>query len=167
MSEDKAKKSEPKAKKTEPVYIYDQLDQCHLPSFLFVSLHSPHPLSLSLPPSLHLLSTDRPSVSLAQPGYVNVSLGGTLQISCTYDGVPPPNTVFWKQNLTTINSVFDHTYTVKYNNTATTLIGTHMPAYGGGSYDCVARNVLGESQNRTIVQVFCEWWRYDSERVLV
>ena len=131
---------------------------CHLAllSPCFSSIHLS--LSLPLPPSLHLLPTDRPCVYSVQTGLVDVFWGETVQLSCTYDGVPEPNTVFWRQNLTMINPLADFTLSIEYNNTMTTLNWTNMPAYGGGVYDCVAGNVLGESQNRTVVRVQCEWW---------
>ena len=119
-------------------------------------------LSLSLLTSMHQtlppLTIDRPDVLTVQTGRVAVQVEGTAQLSCTYDSVPAPNTVFWRHNLKVIDPQTDSNITVVYNDHMTTLTRANMPADGRGVYECVAGNVLGESENETIVFVPSKWW---------
>ena len=107
----------------------------------------------TLPP----LIINRPDVFAVQTGLVNFPMGGNAQLSCTYDSVPAPSTVFWRHNNVIIDPQTDSDITVVCNGHMTTLTRTNMPADGRGVYECVAGNVLGESQNVTVVSVLSKW----------
>ena len=57
-----------------------------------------------------------------------------------------------------IDSKTDSKITVVHNDAMTTLIRINMSFDATGIYECVAGNILGESQNRIYVHVLCKWW---------
>ena len=91
---------------------------------------------------------------------MDVQLGGTVQVSCTYDSVPAPSIVFWKHNFVVVDPLDDFNVTVVYNDTMTTLIRTNTLDDEGGVYECIAGNVLGESRNKIFIHVWCKWSLY-------
>ena len=64
--------------------------------------------------------------------------------------------------MTVVDPLTNFNFTVVYNDTMTTLTRTDMSADGGGEYECVAGNLVGQAQIRTDVRVQCEWWWYGS-----
>ena len=61
-----------------------------------------------------------------------------------------------------LNPLTNSNITVEHNDTATTLTRSNMPANGEGEYECVAANLVGQSQKRINVRVQCEWECYSS-----
>ena len=88
-------------------------------------------------------------------GIVDSPLGGTLQLSCSYQGIPPPNNVTWRHNDTDLLPS-DPDITIEFDDTSTTLTRTNLPANGGGSYVCIATNVVGAGTVTARVRVQCE-----------
>ena len=112
------------------------------------------------------LFADQPDVFAVQIGRVDVPMGGTAQLSCTYDSVPTPSTVYWRHNNAIIDPQTNSNITVVYNDHMTTLTRTNMLVdEAAGAYYCVAGNVLGESQSRIFVFVPSKWqWHDDNNK---
>ena len=86
---------------------------------------------------------------------VDVPLGGTLQLSCSILGVPPPDTISWTHNGTERPDL-----TIESSDTFTTLTLDDVEEDDGGVYQCIARNVVGENRDSTSVRVQCELYIY-------
>ena len=136
---------------------------------LFLSLFSPfslptHPPSLlSLPSLLFPFSVGptsvAPDVTADMQELVDVPVGiGTLQISCTYFGIPAPNAVTWTHNSSaTPLDRNDPRITIVSNETSTTLTITEMMEDEGGSYECIPENLVGSNSATTQVRIQCKW----------
>ena len=88
-------------------------------------------------------------------GLIDVPLGGTLTLSCYYQGVPPPTTQ-WALNGTVLLENSDSDIEVEFD-TITTLTRENLPADGGGVYTCTATNIVGSNGADTSVRVLCEF----------
>ena len=85
---------------------------------------------------------------------VDVPLGGTLQLSCSILGVPPPDSVRWTHNGTLQPDL--NRATIESTDISTTLILTDVAGDEGGSYECIASNLVGENSASTSVRIQCE-----------
>ena len=82
---------------------------------------------------------------------VDVPLGGTLQLSCSILGVPPPDNISWTHNGTERPDL-----TIESNDTSTTLTLDDVEEEDGGVYQCIASNEVGENRDSTTVRIQCE-----------
>jgi len=101
------------------------------------------------------LSTDAPEVSPALTGLFDSPLGGTLQLQCNYQGVPPATQVTWQHN-TTILQGSDPDIAIEFDDDSTTLTRANLPEDGGGVYACSVTNVVGTGTATIRVRVQCE-----------
>ena len=86
---------------------------------------------------------------------VGVPLGRNLQISCSFLGIPPLDTVIWTHNSTALD-LSDSRNTVVSTNTTSSLSRMDVVENDGGVYVCEARNELGSNNASTIVRVQCK-----------
>lgn len=85
--------------------------------------------------------SDAPEVSTQEDDMQDVSLGGTLTLTCSFEGVPTP-TVSWTQNNTNIDESDPRvTFTTATNLSTITII--NIGRDGGGVYGCVFNNSQG------------------------
>ena len=75
-------------------------------------------------------------------------LNGELQLTCSFQGVPPPDTVTWTHNGTELSPTL-----VTVTATDTTLTRTSLPASAGGAYACSASNEVGSNTANTFVRI--------------
>ena len=136
---------------------------CVLPDLLCPSIH----LCLFFYLPLTFLLADQPDVFAVQTGRVDVPMAGTAQLSCTYDSVPAPSTVYWRHNNVIIDPQTNSNITVVYNDHMTTLTRTNMLVdEAAGACYCVAGNVLGESEGNIHVLVFvASKWRWHDNSI--
>ena len=89
---------------------------------------------------------------------VDVPVGGTLQISCTHFGIPPPNAVTWTHNSSaTPLDPNDPRIDITLTSTSTTLTITEVMEDEGGSYECRPENDVGSNSATTQVRIQCKW----------
>ena len=87
-------------------------------------------------------------------GLVDVPVGiGTLMISCSYLGIPPPHSVHLIRDDITLDPDADSRVTVEFDDTRTTLTITEVMENEGGTYQCVPTNVVGSNSATTQVRI--------------
>ena len=123
------------------------MNTCMFPSFHFL----PPSLLPSFLPPLHPSPTVAPDVTADRQDLVDILLGSTLQLSCTLLGVPPPDSVTWTHNSTTL--IPDPDITILSGVTSTSLSRANVADTGGGQYVCSASNVVGSKSDSTEVRV--------------
>ena len=96
--------------------------------------------------------SDAPVVTADSEGSVRSPLGRTLQLTCSLLGVPPPDTVTWTHNDTTLNDA-DPDITISSTSFTTTLCRANLLTSGGGPYVCTASNEVGSDNAHAIVRV--------------
>jgi hypothetical protein len=102
----------------------------------------------------HHNHTVAPDVTADREDLVLVPVGiGTLRISCSYLGIPPPTTVTWIHNGTTLVHAANSRISVSFNGTRTTLTITEVTEEEGGMYVCVPQNVVGSNSATTEVRI--------------
>lgn len=97
-----------------------------------------------------LLLLDRPSIYSPVPT-VNVSQGSSIQLNCTFDGLPALNILWYGHSGCMLG--MQPQYPVQSTTMTTSL--TISPFVGGvynGAFTCLAYNILGSSSST--VQVF-------------
>ena len=112
---------------------------------------SPHipPFHLSpLPPVAADVTADNEDLVL-------VPLGSELQISCSLDGIPPPDTVTWRHNGSVLLTS-DPLISIDNSITSTSLTKMDISEDGGGLYECEASNEVGSNAATTTVRVQCK-----------
>ena len=110
------------------------------------------PLLSPSPPPPPPPPTVAPDVTADRQDLVDVPLGSTLQLTCSLLGVPPPDSVTWTHNGTTLNDA-DSDITISSDATSTSLSRTNVADTGGGQYECSASNVVGSNSDSTEVRV--------------
>ena len=111
-------------------------------------------LTLSYPPLLPPPHTVAPDVTADAVGLVDVPVGiGTLMISCSYLGIPPPLNVNWARDDITLDPDADSRVTVEFDDTRTTLTITEVMENEGGTYRCVPTNIVGSNSATTQVRI--------------
>ena len=90
-----------------------------------------------------------------QVGLVAVPLGGTLELSCSILGVPPPNSISWTHNSTELLDM-PPDVNIESTDTSTTLTVSDVKENEGGVYQCTAGNVVNENSATTNVRIQCE-----------
>ena len=78
---------------------------------------------------------------------------GTLRISCTYLGIPPPDAITWTHNGTALVPAADSRISVSFNDTGTTLTITEVTEEEGGMYACVPQNIVDSNSSTTEVRI--------------
>ena len=109
-----------------------------------------------MPWNSYLIPAFAPDVTADREDLVNVSVNGTLQISCTYSSFPPPHNVTWTHNSSLGSRPLDPAdtrITVFFNNTRTTLIITEVTEDEEGSYECRIENIVGNNAATTRVRI--------------
>ena len=109
-------------------------------------------LSPSIPPSLPPVA---PDVTADSEDLVLVPLGSELQISCSLEGIPPPDTVTWRHNGSVLLTS-DPLISIDNSATSTSLTRMDISEDGGGLYECEASNEVGSNAANTTVRVQCK-----------
>ena len=91
--------------------------------------------------------SDIPDVFADSEGLVYVPVDiGRLFISCSLDGVPPPDSVSWTHNSSIpIDPSSDSRVTISSTDTSTSLMIEDVEEDEGGTYECIAGNVVGSN----------------------
>ena len=105
--------------------------------------------------SLLFSSPVAPDVTADRVGLVDVPLGGTLELSCSILGVPPPNNISWTHNGTELLDM-PPDVTIENTDTSTTLTVSDVEEDEGGVYQSTAGNVVNENSATTNVRIQCE-----------
>ena len=132
------------------VFVYSYM-YMHLTKHMF-SLFLPT-LSLSIPSSS--LPPVAPDVTADSEDLVLVSLGSELQIACSLEGIPPPDTVTWRHNGSVLLTS-DPLISIENSTTSTSLTRMDISEDGGGLYECEASNEVGSNAANTTVRVQCK-----------
>ena len=85
-----------------------------------------------------------------------LALGSELHISCSMEGIPPPDTVTWKHNGSVLLTS-DPLISVETSTTSTSLTRRDMAKDGGGTYECEASNGVGSNTANITVTVQCKY----------
>jgi hypothetical protein len=93
-----------------------------------------------------------PDVTADRVGLVDVPLGGTLELSCSILGVPPPNSISWTLNGTELLDM-PPDVTIENTTNSTTLTVSDVEEDEGGVYQCTAGNVVNENSATTNVRI--------------
>ena len=111
-------------------------------------------------PYVPLVPTDPPTVLSPQPTVYMVQ-GRTIQLNCTFDGLPAPNVIWTHPNGSVITS--QSRFTIQTTSTSSSLTITSLVGGGDtGTYTCNATNFRGMSSNTTQLFVQGEWWVWPS-----
>ena len=107
-------------------------------------------------PYVPLVPTDPPTVLSPQPT-VYMAQGRTIQLNCTFDGLPAPNVIWTHPNGSVITS--QSRFTIQTTSTSSSLTITSLVGGGdNGTYICRASNFRGVSSNTVQLFVQGEWW---------
>eukprot|EP00731_Ephydatia_muelleri_P009431 Em0005g17a len=107
-------------------------------------------------PYVPLVPTDPPTVLSPQPTVYMVQ-GRTIQLNCTFDGLPAPNVIWTHPNGSVITS--QSRFTIQTTSTSSSLTITSLVGGGDtGTYTCRATNFRGVSSNTVQLFVQGEWW---------
>ena len=107
-------------------------------------------------PYVPLVPTDPPTVLSPQPTVYMVQ-GRTIQLNCTFDGLPAPNVTWTHPNGSVITS--QSRFTIQTTSTSSSLTITSLVGGGdNGTYTCRASNFRGVSSNTVQLFVQGEWW---------
>ena len=110
----------------------------------------------SIAPSLlYTLPPVAPDVTVDSEDLVLVPLGSELQISCSLEGIPPPDTVTWRHNGSVLLTS-DPVISIENSTTSTSLTRMDISEDGGGLYECEASNEVGSNAANTTVGVQCK-----------
>ena len=104
----------------------------------------------------YLIPAFAPDVTADREDLVDVSVNGTLQISCTYSSFPPPHNVTWIHNSNLGSRPLDTAdprITVFSNNKRTTLTIMEVTEDEEGSYECRIENIVGNNAATTRVRI--------------
>ena len=104
-------------------------------------------------PYVPLVPTDplspQPTVYMVQ--------GRTIQLNCTFDGLPAPNVIWTYPNGSVITS--QSRFTIQTTSTSSSLTITSLVGVGdNGTYTCIASNISGVSNKTVQLFVQGEWW---------
>ena len=103
--------------------------------------------------------SDIPDVFADSVGLVYVPVDiGTLFISCSLDGVPPPDSVSWTHNSSSmpIDPSSDSRVTISSTDTSTSLMIVGVEEDEGGTYECIVGNVVGNNNASAGVRIQCK-----------